>query len=119
MFKPTKRKMGHGADRKARQFQILTVLYERSAEVSAVEEAGLTMSKIAKKIGLVPSDHVRKILIEMLEAGWINARAMTQKNGINKVIWTWRDGTEWSEEWSSAFCAWYSEMQLPIPGLAS
>jgi hypothetical protein len=111
MFRPDKRRMGHGSERTDRYFQILTVLYEQKIGIDESAEVALTMQQIARKIGLAPSQHVREMLYTMYNEGWVSAETVTRKNGMIVVYWSHRDGIEFGERWQEKFTWWYETMQ--------
>jgi hypothetical protein len=45
-----------------------------------------TAYSIAKGIGLAPSNHVRKIINELVEGGWLNQREQTDLFGRKTIL---------------------------------
>jgi len=114
MFTPEKRKLGHGSDRAARYFQILTLLYERRDNAAVSQKSDMTSVEIAHAIGCAPSQHVRNILADMLYRGWLLKRVENRKNGIDVIHYSCAWEVEYSADWQAAFLAWYETMQLPL-----
>lgn len=111
MFKPEKRKLGHGSDRTARYFQILTLLYERRDNAAVDQNSDMTSVEIARAIGLASSQHVRNILADMLYRGWLLKRVENRANGIDVIHYSCAWEVEYSAEWREAFIAWYETFQ--------
>lgn len=119
MFIPEKRKLGHGSDRNARYFQILTLLFERRDNAAASKKSDMTSVEIARAIGCAPSQHVRDILADMLYKGWLVKTIENRKNGINVIHYSCAWEVEYSPEWKEAFNAWYETMQMPLEEMVS
>lgn len=111
MFKPEKRELGHGSDRRARYFQILTLLYEARLASSDPSGKSMTSVEIAHAIGMSPSQHVRNILSDMVYNEWLTIWKEYRKNGVTVVHYHTAPGVEYSETWHEAFIEWYDNFQ--------
>lgn len=111
MFTPTKRQAGQGADRIARQFQILTVLYEKRYESDGTcdEERGLTLGQIAKAIGCARSPHLRSLMETMYLGGSVLMRSYPYRPNVNKHIWLISDNARWQAPYLELFDAYLGE----------
>lgn len=112
MYVPDKRKEGHGASRVGRQFQILTLLQERSFADSSNQ--WMSSTAIARAIGLAPSLHVRGMLYDLWEQGCIEFRSDTTACGINKGMWRFKESAYDVEQWWQAWQAWQPQGQMTL-----
>jgi len=75
--------------------------YERKAQVIALlsveaqhgRTPKMTMYRIAKGLDMSPSNHLTKILKEMVAAGLLDCSQAIHRPGVNKAIWGLKEGT--------------------------
>jgi hypothetical protein len=71
--------------RAGRKAQIITEMFARS---EGVEYPAAAAYSIAKMIGLAPSTHVKKMVVELADQGWLNSQEKEDFWG-RKMVYYW------------------------------
>jgi transcription initiation factor IIE alpha subunit len=119
MFQPVPRFGGAGCSRVQRQAQILFILWDQAhpephaQRANTGEMAGaLTVGQIAAACDMSASPHLRAMLLEMYDAGWISAEQRDYRPNMPAYYWRIIDEVRYSAAWQAAFDAYLMGEQV-------
>lgn len=76
--------------RDERKAQVIALL---AIEAQHGREPKMTMYRIAKGLDMSPSNHLTKILKEMVVSGVLDCSQVIHRPGVNKAVWGLKRGT--------------------------
>lgn len=114
MYTPEKRKLGHGADRAGRKFQILSWLQDQT--LTQFPDRYYTSHQIAKAIGLKPSQHVRNMLYELFREGAIEGFYEDRPCGITRTNYRFKNQAFELEQYREFWEQFAPQVQLTLEG---
>jgi len=86
--------------RAGRKAQIVLAIFEHMA---TSVHGRTTAYQVAKEIGMAPSTHIRKMINELIDSGWINEQIVTDIFGRSaRLIWLTNDAYKLASDMAAA-----------------